>query len=182
MSYAQLVSEYKDYFSNAVSEMYMQDHLWRIMADWQMRAYGGVLSEKLNGVVFVGITCLKPLPVQVTVGEYTVEGGQAGSAFMATGTVLEIYDGYICSDGGATAGANMTPLFQDGLRDQIIVDLMATGYPSDMVYSVEREEYVSLIKEGMEEMGRWLKDGVTEREGIITRCEVGKDVLNNICI
>ena len=46
---------------------------------------------------------------------------QAASAFMATGTVFELYEGKPCSDGGSTSGKRMTPLFQDGLRPQITV-------------------------------------------------------------
>ena len=43
---------------------------------------------------------------------------------MSTGTVFEWYDGMACSDGGAMSGPNMTPLFQDGIRPQLVVNLM----------------------------------------------------------
>ena len=31
---------------------------------------------------------------------------------MTTGTTFELYQGMACSDGGATSGKKMTPLFQ----------------------------------------------------------------------
>ena len=46
------------------------------------------------------------------VSSHDVGPAQAASAFMATGTVYEWYDGMPCSDGGATTPPNMTPLFQ----------------------------------------------------------------------
>lgn len=102
---------------------------------------------------------------------------------MSTGTYVEIYSGMICSDGGATSGQNMTPLFQDGRRPQLIVDLMATGFPSDMVYRVDFEQYKSLIEVGMDEMEQFLREGKTsdERPDIITLCNVGSDVSSNVC-
>ena len=34
------------------------------------------------------------------------------------------------SSGSETSGSKMTPLFQDGVRGQVIIDLMQTGFPT----------------------------------------------------
>jgi len=109
------------------------------------------------------------------------EEDDVAAAFMSTGTFFQHYDGMFCSDGGATAGPNMTPLFQDNLRDQVIVDLMKTGYPGSMVYTVELSQYKEVIELGMKEAVKFLKEGNTEKEGRITLCENGSDVSGNVC-
>ena len=140
-----------------------------------------MISDRLNDKVFLGTTCLTPFPELIKISEWTAANDQSTSGFMATGTILEIYNGNICSDGGATAGPKMTPLFQDGKRDQLIVDLMATGYPSDMVYNVNLEQYKDLIEFGMDEFARFVKDGTTMRDGAITLCAKGSDTSSNTC-
>eukprot|EP00520_Triparma_pacifica_P012385 CAMPEP_0118672084 /NCGR_PEP_ID=MMETSP0785-20121206/22350_1 /TAXON_ID=91992 /ORGANISM="Bolidomonas pacifica, Strain CCMP 1866" /LENGTH=399 /DNA_ID=CAMNT_0006567019 /DNA_START=34 /DNA_END=1230 /DNA_ORIENTATION=- len=167
LSWGVITEEYPEYFSNAVSAAYQQDHGWRLLADFQAERYSSELS-KLDDKVFLGTSCLKPWPTLVMISEYEEE--TAAAAFMSTGTFLQYYDGMVCSDGGATAGPNMTPLFQDNLRDQLIVDLMKTGYPGSMVYSVDLDQYAELIEVGMEEAVKFLKTGTTERDGIITLC------------
>jgi len=87
----------------------------------------------------------------------------------------------LCSDGGATSGAKMTPLFQDEQRDQLIIDLMATGFPIEMVYKVILDDYVARIEVGTDESVAFLTTGATERENIITLCSVGSDVASNVC-
>ena len=74
-----------------------QDHHWRLLADWQVRRFGSGLS-RLNGVVFMGTSCLDPLPRLLMIDEYT-SPEQAASAFMTTGTAFELYQGLPCSDG-----------------------------------------------------------------------------------
>lgn len=147
----------------------------------QTETYASTLSSSLDGKVFVGTSCMKPLPTLVIIDEYTAENDQATHAFMSTGTYAEIYDGMLCTDGGMTTGPKMTPLFQDSVRPQLIVDLMATGYPSDMVYRVDFDQYASLIEDGMDEMESFLVEGKTERDGIITLCPVGADVSGFVC-
>merc|ERR1712216_517233 len=106
----------------------------------------------------------------------------ATHAFMGTGTALEIYDGMVCSDGGSTSGAKMTPLFQDGVRPQMIVDLMSTGYPSEMVYKVHTDQWAKLVQLGQDEAAEFLRTGkVARNAGAITLCPVGSKVDKNIC-
>ena len=181
LSYGVITRDYKNWFSNALSAASWQDHHWRIMADWQTKKYASSLSNRLDGKIHLATSCLKPFPTLVMIDEYTATDDQATSAFMSTGTFLEIYDGYICSDGGATSGPKMTPLFKDSLRPQLIVDLMVTGYPTSMVYDADIEQYMSLIRVGMHEMVRFVTTGTTERSDIITLCPTGSDVSDNIC-
>ena len=176
LSWGVLTSEYPEYFSNAVSAAYQQDHGWRLLADWQAVSYP---VSDLDGVVYLGTSCLTPFPELVMISSYDKD--TAAAAFMSTGTFLQYWDGMICSDGGATAGPNMTPLFQDGVRGQVIVDLMKTGYPGEMVYKVNTEQYKELIEVGMSEAVRFLETGNTERDGIITFCGKGRDVTGNVC-
>lgn len=100
----------------------------------------------------------------------------------ATGTYLEMYNGMVCSDGGTMSGSKMTPLFQDHQRPQLIVDLMQTGYPSDMVYRVNTTQYASLIRQGQDEAIEWLQTGADPR-GVdaIALCPVDANVEKNLC-
>ena len=151
---------------------YLEDHHWRIMADWQTNTFASRLPS-LDGSIIVGTSCLQPLPTLVLIDSWTAEEDQATHGFMATGTYVEMYDGYVCTDGGMTTGPKMTPLFQDEERPQLVVDLMATGFPSDMVYKVDLEQYQALIEVGMDEMELFLLTKATERDDIIQLCEVG---------
>ena len=100
----------------------------------------------------------------------------------ATGTYLEMYNGMVCSDGGTMSGSKMTPLFQDHQRPQLIVDLMQTGYPSDMIYRVNTTQYASLIRQGQDEAIEWLQTGADPR-GVdaIALCPVDANVEKNLC-
>ena len=177
LSYSVISRDYKDWFSNAASAAWYQDHHWRLMADRQTDKYA---VDSLDEKVVLGTTCLKPFPELVKISKFTKE--TAASAFMSTGTFFEMYDGWVCSDGGTTSGKKMTPLFQDDVRPQVIVDLMSTGFPTSMVYDAELEQYVRLIKVGMDEMVKFLTTGVTERNDIISYCPTGSDVSENICL
>jgi hypothetical protein len=126
------------------------------MADWQTHTYADTLPS-LDGSIIVGTSCLQPLPTLVLIDSWTAENDQATHAFMSTGTYIEMYDGSPCTDGGMTTGPKMTPLFQDEARPQLIVDLMATGFPSDMVYKVDLDQYEELIKIGMDEMEQYVQ-------------------------
>lgn len=181
LSYGVLSEQYPLHYKSAVEAMYLEDHHWRIMAEWQTQTYASTLSSSLDSKVFIGTSCFKPLPTLVIIDHYTAEDDQATHAFMSTGTYAEVYDGHLCTDGGMTTGPKMTPLFQDGLRPQLIVDLMATGYPSDMVYRVNLNDYQSLIETGMDEMEHFLMTGETDRKDIITLCPVGADVKDFTC-
>merc|ERR1719335_1429042 len=122
-----------------------------MMAAWQTKTFESSLSS-LDGKIFLALSCLAPFPKLIKVSNFTDKNDQATHAFMATGTVYEKYDGMACSDGGAESGKKMTPLFQDGMRPQIIVDLMETGYPTAMVPApVNMTQWVSLLERGQDE-------------------------------
>jgi hypothetical protein len=181
LSYGVLTQTHPEDYSGFLRASYLEDHHWRIMADWQTETYGDVMPERLDGVVTVGTSCLAPLPTLVLIDAFTPENDQSTHAFMSTGTYAELYDGMLCTDGGMTTGEKMTPLFQDKLRPQIIVDLMATGFPSEMVYKVVLADYVDLIKVGMDEAVLFLTEGETYRDGIITLCPTDADVTSFVC-
>ena len=67
------------------------------MASWQTEKYADSLSD-LDNKIFLALSCLDPLPALVKVANFTAVDDQATHAFMATGTVAEIYDGKLCSD------------------------------------------------------------------------------------
>merc|ERR1719230_2181240 len=112
-------------FNNAVE---VEDRHMRISADWIMRTYAHGLSA-LDGRVALALSCRNPhswIEKLVMVDKYT-SAKQAEHAYIATGAFYEEYDGMVCSDGGYTTGPDMTPLFQDHVRDQMVVNLMRTG-------------------------------------------------------
>lgn len=191
LSYGELTSRFPGFFGpfgNAISDAATQDHHWRMMASWQTKKYADSLST-LDDKIFLALSCLEPFPMLklVIVSEFTAEKDQATHAFMGTGTYLETYNGMecrdcVCSDGGATSGPNMTPLFQDNVRPQVIVDIMSTGAPSHLVYSVVTEEYVKFLKRGQDEAIEFLTTGAVAREPkVITLCPVGSKVSGNVC-
>lgn len=185
LSYGELTARFPGVFGpfgNPVSAAATQDHHWRLMASWQTSKYADSLHT-LDDKVFLALSCLDPiLPKLVIVSEFTAENDQATHAFMATGTAVETYDGMICSDGGSTSGPNMTPLFQDGIRPQVIVDLMHTGAPSELVYKIVTGEYYGSVKLGQDEAVEFLKTGAVARDAqAITLCPVGSKVSGNVC-
>jgi len=180
LSYGVLTEEYSEKYKSTVEAGYLEDHHWRIMASWQTSKYSDKLS-KLDGVVTVGTSCFTPLPALVLISSWTSENDQATHGFMSTGTYLEVYEGKVCTDGGLTTGDKMTPLFQDDARPQLIVDLMQTGFPSELVFKVVLDDYVKLIETGMDEFVNFVTKGKTERDGIITLCPLGSHTSDNIC-
>jgi hypothetical protein len=157
-------------FSNELDAAASQDHHWRLYARWLVDSYVNNFSSALDNRVFVALSCLDPLPKQIIVSNYT-SSDQAFAAFMGTGTFFQLYDGLACSDGGATSGPRMTPLFTDGMRDQLIVDLMLTGFPVSMVSIFNVSSYASLVKRGQDEASQFFTSGTVEREPkVITHC------------
>jgi len=152
------------------------------MAEWQTQKFADRLGE-LDGRVTLAISCFTPLPKLFRISDFTAERDQATHAFMATGTYVETYEGKLCTDGGLTTGSKMTPLFQDGLRPQLIVDLMKTGLPGKSAFTVRLDDYVRLIKVGMDEMRLFLTTGRASdgRRGILQMCPLGSDVGSNEC-
>lgn len=180
LSYGLLAAEYPLHFSDPFAAA-QQDHDWRLMAAWQTETYADQLFG-LGNKVFLALSCLDPLPKLVIVSHFTAESNQAMHAFMATGTLLEEYEGKMCSDGGAMSGPDMTPLFQDGLRPQVIVNLMKTGYPGSMVYKIDTQQWADLVLMGQQEAAEFLTTGkVSRNSAAITICSMGSKVDNNIC-
>jgi len=169
----------------ALSSAARQDHHWRLLSDWQAHRFAMSLS-RLNGVVVVGTSCLDPLPKLLLVDQYTsVE--QAASAFMATGTAFELYQGKLCSDGGATSGKRMTPLFQDGLRPQLAVSILPDDhedFPFDTVSKYNLTMFEALVRKGQDDAEAWLKCGPTKQECAtkqLALCPRGKATSAHVC-
>ena len=89
-----------------------------MMSTWMCNKFADQLAT-LDNRVFLALSCLTPWPQQVIVSNYT-SPAQAQSAFMATGTYAEAYNGMLCTDGGAESGPDMTPLFHDNLHPQVM--------------------------------------------------------------
>ena len=131
LSYGLLEEEFPIHFSTVLSSVQYQDHHWRMMAAWQCNKWKDKLSS-LDDRVFLAISCRKhwySSEEQVIVSNFT-NPEQAASAFIGTGAISEKYQGMTCHDGSETSGSKMTPLFQDGVRGQVIIDLMQTGFPT----------------------------------------------------
>lgn len=180
LAYGVLTGEFPSYFSNTAYQAYYQDHHWRIMAAWQTQKYAERLSS-LNDRVFLAISCLEPFPTLNKISTFTAAGDQATHAFMATGTYTEWYQGKLCSDGGSTSGPKMTPLFQDGVRPQLIVDLMTTGYPTEAAFTVDLPTYTALVKKGQDDAAAFLRTGTSPTKASITLCPKGAHVSTNVC-
>lgn len=181
LSYGVLTSLYPLHFTSLLAAV-EQDHHWRMLASWQTKTYADTLST-LDDKVFLALSCLDPiLPKLVIVSKFTAEKDQATHAFMSTGTALEMYDGKICSDGGAMSGPKMTPLFQDNVRPQLIVNLMETGYPIGVVSKIVTEQWAKLLRMGQDEAAEFLRTGKVSRAAdAITLCPKGSKVDKNIC-
>ena len=178
LSYGILQEEFPKEFWNDLSDASLQDHHWRLMASWMVEKYNATLN-RLDGKVFLALSCLDPLPKLVKVSEF-ISTDQTERAFMGTGTFVEWYDGMLCSDGGSMSGKKMTPLFQDHLRDQIIVDLMETGAASSEAFHYTLDSYSDLIRKGQDEAISFVRTG-TCRANAITLCEKDRDVSSNVC-
>jgi len=87
----------------------------------------------------------------------------------------------LCSDGGATSGPKMTPLFQDHARPQLIVDLMQCGFPISMAEGkYNLSQFVQLAERGQDEAATFLRGG-SSRAGAITLCPADAKVSGNVC-
>lgn len=181
LAYGALVAAHPSSFCGFLCDASLQDHLWRVMAAWQTKTYAVDLPN-LDGKVFLATTCLRPLPTLVMISNFTAENDQATKAYMSTGTFFQWYDGMICSDGGSASGPDMTPLFRDYARQQLIVNLMHTDFPAHMVYSVNTTEYVALIERGQDEMAEFLRTGSVARDAkALTLCGKDQDTSKMVC-
>jgi hypothetical protein len=181
LAYGMLMDQYRGAleFGNEAAAAALQDHHWRLMASWMTNKWASDLS-KLDGVVHLALSCLAPLPKLIMVSNFT-SANQADHAFMGTGTIAEMYDGMACSDGGAESGRQMTPLFQDKARGQVIVNLMRTGgggYP--WRYNISR--YSGLITRGQDDAVLFLRTGESAKiREAITYCPTTADTTKNVC-
>ena len=183
LTYGVLQEEHPD--GDIVTASLRQDHQWRLMADQMVPAHADAL-DALSGRVFLGTTCLTPLPRLLLVDNYT-SAAQAASAFMSTGTIVEAYEGKVCTDGGATSGARMTPLFHDGVRPQIIVSLLPSdhpGVPSSMLWRYNLSSFAALIERGQDDASAMVRCGAM-RPGCWTRqiavCPTDRARDSNVC-
>lgn len=179
LSYGVLSAMYPEWFKSDLMAASLSDHHWRLMAAWQTQKWSAALSD-LDDKIILATSCLEPRLTLVKINNYTAKDDQATHAFMSTGTFLEEFDGMVCTDGGVTSGPKMTPLFQEGLRPQLIVDLMETGYPTSMVMHVNTSQYADLIRTGQNEAASFLTSGVC-RADAITLCPASAQVDGNIC-
>lgn len=106
---------------------------------------------------------------------------RCGRVVLTAGTVAEWYDGKLCSDGGSTSGPRMTPLFQDKLRPQLIVDLMRCGFPISMAEGkYNTSQFGALCEKGQDDAAAFLRTG-SVRDGGIAMCPVTAKVSGNVC-
>jgi len=168
----------KDFYDNYTNAMLVEDRHLRIGAHYFMSTYADRLSS-VNGRVSLALSCRDPHPKLVIVSNFT-SPIQAEHAFIATGAFAEEYDGMLCSDGGDVSGPNQTPLFQDHVRDQLVVNLMSTDQPPWAWVMTDLSAYVSLIEQGQNEMVYFLKTG-TCREDAISLCPAKADVKTLVC-
>ena len=183
LTYGVLLEEHPD--GDIVTASLRQDHQWRLMADQMVPAHTDALAT-LSGRVILGTTCLTPLPRLVLVENYT-SAAQAASAFMSTGTIVEVYEGKVCTDGGATSGARMTPLFHDGVRPQIIVSLLPSDHPdvpSSMLWRYNLSSFAALIERGQDDASAMVRCGAMH-PGCWTRklavCPTDRARGSNVC-
>lgn len=159
---------------------YLQDQHWRLMARWQTDTYAGQLSG-LDDTVFLATSCFTPLPTLVMIDHYEAADDQASKAFMATGTMVQDYDGMLCTDGGLMSGPHMTPLFEDGARDQIVVNLMETGFPAPLVWRLRLDPWLRLVMAGQDAAVEFLEIGATSHVPLVTLCPAGATIVAHVC-
>lgn len=185
LSYGLLQEANPIHFLTIASACPLQDHHWRMMGKWQAQKWVDKLSS-LDDEVFLAISCDRhwySSDELVMVHNYTsVE--QAASAFIGTGAIFEEYDGMSCHDGSTTSGSKMTPLFQDHVRQQLIIDLMQTGFPTINMGGGKftSAQYAALVQRGQDEAAEFLTTGsIARAKGAVTVCPPDRDVKSNEC-
>jgi len=192
LSYGMLQEKYPLSFLTPVTAISLQDHHWRQMAYWQSAKWEASLPL-LNDKVFLAISCDKHWwsdSTMVLVSKYT-SVNQSATAFIGTGAFSEEYNGMSCHDGSGVSGDNMTPLFQDNLRQQLIIEIMAATDAAGVVEmgdgKFKAAQYFALVQRGQDEAVELLATGKVKRignfaySGPITLCPRGRDVKNNVC-
>ena len=78
----------------------------------------------------------------------------------------------------------MTPLFQDAARDQLIVNLMETGFPTLSMGGGKftSDQYFGLVQRGQDEASGFIRTGRVARNAkAITLCPARSRVSGNTC-
>ena len=95
-------------------------------------------------------------------GTDPAEVQRAREYWHATGTLLTRVEGLgWCSDGGL---AGNTPLFEDGARDQLLVQPQRAGLPRSMVFTYTAEQAVAAVRQGQDEAAAMLARVLAEPE------------------
>ena len=182
LAYGMLQEQNPIHFATIATAVLLQDHHWRMMAKWQADKWNAslaALDDKVNLALSCGWTDTKLKMVsQFTSPE------QAASAFIATGAITQVYEGDLCADGSSVSGPNMTPLFQDAARAQLVVNLMETGFPTlDMGGGkFTSDQFFRLVQRGQDEAAEFLRTGeVARSKAAITICPAGSTVSSNVC-
>ena len=69
-----------------------------------------------------------------------------------------------------------------GARPQLVVNLMETGFPSEMVFQVNTTQYAELVRLGMDEAAEFLETGAVARSAdVLTICPADADVRRHVC-
>merc|ERR1712070_149534 len=159
-----------------------QVDMWNVVAK-QICAKIPAEASKLNNKVFLALSCEDPNDMwgskkQLMVSQYK-NPSQAAAAYIGTGSFGLTYEGKKCSDGAATSGKNMTPLFHDKRYAQLVVDLMNTGTGFSGLVMFSLKSYTQLIQKGQDDMIEFLKTG--KKVAGISLCPKGENTDNNIC-
>jgi len=182
LSYGMLQEANPIHFSTIATAVLLQDHHWRMMSKWQANKWNSslpLLDNRVNLALACGWTDTKLKMVT----QYT-SPGQAASAFVATGAIQQIYEGDLCADGSGVSGPNMTPLFQDAARAQLIVNLMETGFPTLNMGGGKftSNQYFELVQRGQDEAAEFIRTGRVARNAkAITLCPAHSRVSGNTC-
>lgn len=79
----------------------------------------------------------------------------------------------------------MTPLFQDHVRPQFIVNLMTTGAPQSQLSRYTLESYTALMKKGQDAAHEFLVNGSLARPNSpassLTLCPTGQATSADVC-
>jgi hypothetical protein len=132
-------------------------------ADHDWHAYGKAMIlrnsenlKRLQGRMFVSLTKWTVTgPAHMQVSDFT-DIKHAKSAFYATGTALHKVDGQYVSDGGGPG--NQCPVFQDGIRHQIVVQPVNAGISMSQVVRYSFQDAVAAIQKGQDDALRFLAE------------------------
>lgn len=179
-AYGLLEEAYPVHFSQELIAAMIQVQSWTIMSDWQVQKWQDRLAS-LSGRIYLTLSCLRPFPSAVTVSDYSASDlNDVSKAFQATGSPLVWYKSMICSDGGSVSGPDMTPLFKDKQRAQIIVNLMKMG-TTEEVAKEDSKQIQRLVEKGQDDALEFLQTGRTESGGL-SLCPASADTSSDRCV